>query len=59
MVWSWGGDADCYVMCGRVELSDAQRLLGEGVSMSAVAKSLNLSRRLLQRRLAELDGGGA
>ncbi len=49
--------------CGRprkqVDISEAQRLLGEGVSMRAVAKKLNLSRRLLQRRLAELDGGGA
>ena len=49
--------------CGRprkqVDISEAQRLLGEGVSMRAVAKKLSLSRRLLQRRLAELDGGGA
>ena len=49
--------------CGRprkeVDISEARLLLGEGFSQRQVAKKLNLSRRLLQRRLAEVDRGGS
>ncbi len=49
--------------CGRprkdVDISEARRLLDEGLSQRDVAKKLNLSRGLLQRRLAETDGAGS
>jgi DNA invertase Pin-like site-specific DNA recombinase len=49
--------------CGRprkdVDISEARRLLAAGHSQRQVARKLNLSRRLLQRRLAEADGAGS
>jgi len=49
--------------CGRprkdVDVSEARRLLDGGLSQRQVAKKLNLSRALLQRRLAEGRAGGS
>ena len=49
--------------CGRprkvVDISEAHKLLAQGLSQREVAKKLNLSRRLLQRRLTEANAGGS
>ncbi len=49
--------------CGRprkqVDITEAERLLAEGLSQRQVAKKLNIGRAILQRRLAEARGGGS